>query len=230
MKSSRWTSSSGCDARRALTFKRDSWRPGVADLVKKIAVATAIFAATAAKAEVITKDNAYFFGYLIVSDAACEARFATLEMAKFVNRGAKLKDFMALKTDIVQGKEGAKASLAEKGKQAFCHKLNSTPEINSDHASDARVLGWVAAKDELCGTHIYKAAMGGMKKRGELYPGMLNDYAEEYAEGKRLQVRVFKREGETKFCRDDRRMEREDADFERITRALGVYEAPSNND
>jgi hypothetical protein len=91
---------------------------------------------------------------------------------------------------------------------------------------NARVLGWLAAKDELCGTHIYKPAIGGMKKRGELYPGMLKDYAE----GKRTQFRAVEREGETKYCRDDRRMEREDADFERITRALGVYEPLSNND
>jgi hypothetical protein len=202
----------------------------MANLMKKIAFVTAILAATAAKAEVITKDKAYFFGYLIVSDAAWEARFATLELAKFVNKGAKLKDFMALKAEIVQGKEGAKASLAEKGKPAFCHKPNSTPEIIPDHARNARVLGWLAAKDELCGTHIYKPAIGGMKKRGELYPGMLKDYAEEYAEGKRTQFRAVEREGETKSCRDDRRMEREDADFERITRALGVYEPLSNND
>jgi len=119
--------------------------------------------------------------------------------------------------------------LAEKGKPAFCHKPNSTPEIIPDHASDARVLGYVAAEDELCGTHVYKAVIGGMKKRGELYPGMLNDYAEEYVDGKRTQFRAFKREGETKTCRDDRRIEREDADFERITRALGVYEIPSFN-
>lgn len=90
-------------------------------------------------------------------------------------------------------------------------------------------LGYLAANDKLCGTHEYNTAAGGMKERGELYPGELKDYAEEFAEGKRTASRAFERDGETKYCRDDRRLEREDADFERITRAIGVYETPSYN-
>lgn len=57
---------------------------------------------------------------------------------------------------------------------------------------------------------------------------MLKDYAEEFTEGKRLAFSPFKREGETKYCRDDRRTEREDADLERVTRALEVYETYNN--
>jgi hypothetical protein len=39
-------------------------------------------------------------------------------------------------------------------------------------------------RDQLCGTHIYDAVLTGMKRRGELYPNELNDYAEEFEKGK----------------------------------------------
>ncbi|MBI3274885.1 MAG: hypothetical protein HYZ60_02815, partial [Methylocystis sp.] len=125
--------------------------------MKKIAIVTAIFVATAAKAEVITKDEALSFGYEIVVWAACGQRFATLDLAKFLNKGAKLKDFEALRAEILHGKELAKESLAQKGKPAFCGKDDSTSRAIRDHASDAETLGFVSVEDELCGTHSYKA-------------------------------------------------------------------------
>ena len=196
--------------------------------MKNFVIVIAALTATTAKAEVITKDEARFFGYLIASDAVCGTRRAALDLSVFLNKGASLKDFKALKTEIVSGERFGKAAFKEKGKEDFCPK-SSLPETQRDHASDARVLGYVAAEDELCGTHIYNGFMEGKKKRGEIYPGLLQDYADEFAEGKRLQSHEFEVEGETKFCRDDRNREREDADFERVTRALGVY-PPAHGD
>jgi hypothetical protein len=202
----------------------------MADLVKNIAIATAILTAAAANPEVITKDEAFTFGYHIVADAACGTRFATSTLAKYLNEGAKLNDLKPLKSEIVHGKELAKASLAEKGKPAFCDTFVIKTETVINRATDAHTLGFTAAQDELCGTHSYNAVMIEMRKEGELYPGMLKDYAEEFEEGKRLGFSGFESEGETKYCRFRRREEREDADLERITRALGVYETPYYKD
>jgi hypothetical protein len=195
-----------------------------------IVFAIVTLVASIADADTFSKEEAGVLGYHIVYDAVCGTRYAVLAVATLRNKGAKAKEFEVLKTEILQGKESARLVLTKEGKQKFCGKSRDNLATVRDHASDAMVLGAAAAKDRFCGTHGYQPMLNGMKKRGELYPGMLNDYAEEFAKGKRLEARQFAREGEITFCRVDRNRERENVDFESIVRALGLYEPPSFND
>jgi hypothetical protein len=196
-------------------------------------LALALCAANVGTAEVLKGSDASFFGYMIVVDASCGTRQSTLDLAGYLSKGVTLKDFKALKPEIVQGKELARADIAADGKEAYCQKHRPLPDSDvrtssiPNHEKDAESLGSVTAQDELCGTHSYIHILHGVKKSGGFYPALLKDYAEEFEEGKGVAVSVFKSEGETKYCRFERNREREDAEFKSFVRALGVYEPPS---
>jgi hypothetical protein len=195
--------------------------------MRSLFVAAAIFAASPAMAEMPSDTEAGLFGFYIVEDAVCGTRLATLSLAKMLNRGVTLQDLKARKADILQGKAGAKADLAKQGKRSFCPKSDNNPSLVQDYARDVHMLGYTFMRDQLCGTHIYDAVLTGMKRRGELYPNELNDYAEEFEKGKHTASVAFEHDGETKSCRDDRRSEAENADFQKIIRTLGIAEQPS---
>ncbi|MGO9743545.1 MAG: hypothetical protein ACLPN5_18925, partial [Roseiarcus sp.] len=205
----------------------------VEKVMKAIVLGTALFAATAAQAEVLTTSEARFFGYMIVMDAACGTTESVHDLAELLSKGARSGDFMAKKPDIVEGKELAKGTLAKEGKDTYCREHRRAPDSDDiknavmTREKAASLLGFISADDKLCGTHSYNSTLRGVKKSGVFYPGLLTDYAEEFAQGKSIALTGFKIDGETKYCRFQRNLEREQADFDKLVRALGVYEPPT---
>jgi len=197
--------------------------------MNRIVVAIGIFAATAVKAESITEDEARSFGFEIIHDARCLTNYAKPDLAKWLNRGATMNDIRAKKDAIIYGKHLAESDLSKKGTMAFCVNATQKPVPKLSHEDTVRTIGFEEAEDQICGTHNYERALKSMIKAGEIYPGELKDYAKEFQDGRRTALRAVENEGETKYCRVDREIERKRKDFERITRALGIYETPADS-
>jgi hypothetical protein len=155
-------------------------------------------------------------GFDFEVDKTCHTTYGIQVIAEEINKGAKLKDFVAQKAAILKGQSLAKLD----DEQSLCPKREYTPPISLEEL--AGILGNDQASDEICGTHEYNTALKLNKNAGQIYAGFFSDYAAEVAEGRNTATTAAKLDGETKYCRFERQLERERAQAAEVYRAVGL--------
>jgi hypothetical protein len=181
-----------------------------------------VFPAAAAALALMEPAQAYnlkdptYIGFAFEVDKICHTAYARQAIAEEINKGAQLKDFVAQKNAILEGQKLAK--IDDKGPN--CPKKEYTPPISLEEL--AKVLGDTQENVKICGTHEYNTTLSLNKKDGQIYPGFFSDYSAEIEEGRNTATTAAKLDGETKYCRFERQLERERAQAAKVYRAVGL--------
>lgn len=184
--------------------------------MKRVFLAAAAALALMAPAQAYGLKDPTYIGFAYEIDKTCHTAYARQAIAEEITKGAQLKDFVAQKAAILDGQKLAKTD--DEGPN--CPKKEYTPPISLEDL--ARVLGDTQASDEICGTHEYNTALSLNKKDGQIYPGFFSDYSAEIEEGRNTATTAAKLDGETKYCRFERQLERERAQAAEVYRAVGL--------